>query len=84
MLSINEHNLHQQKVMTTKRVIKLVREGNYVAEVLVEYLYTDTGWSPYLSLVDAQTMDAVREALRAADLEHAALFGRVYELTPVS
>ena len=54
--------------MTTKRVVKLVREGDYVAEVLVEYHYEDQSWSPYLSLEDAQKLDAVREALRAADL----------------
>ena len=34
---------------------KLVQEGNYVAEVAVELIYTDEVWSPYLSLDDAHT-----------------------------
>lgn len=39
-----------EKEMTTKRYTKIVREGDYVAEVEVELIYTDEGWSPCLSL----------------------------------
>ena len=45
---------------------KLVREGAYAAEVAVEVLEAEDGWAPYLSLEDAQKLDAVREALGAA------------------
>lgn len=51
----------------TKRIhTKLVREGDYVAEVDIELIDTGEGWSPYLSLEDAQKLDDVREALRIA------------------
>ena len=52
------------KMMTTRRTSKLVHEGEYVAKVEVELIYTDEGWSPYLSLADAQKLDEVRESLR--------------------
>ena len=58
--------------MTKRRISKLVHEGDYVAEVEVELIYTDEGWSPYLSLSDAQKLDEVREALRRGELEVAA------------
>ena len=44
---------------------KLVHEGPYVAEVEVELIDTDEGWSPYLSLDDANKLDDVRMALEA-------------------
>ncbi len=54
-----------------------------MAEVEVELIYTDEGWSPYLSLDDAQKLDEVRLALRRGDLEAAARLARVFKLTPV-
>lgn len=33
-----------------RRTIELVREGKYVAEVPVELIEEEGGWSPYLSL----------------------------------
>jgi hypothetical protein len=70
--------------MTERSVSKLVREGEYAAEVEVELIYTDESWSPYLSLSDAQKLDDVREALRRGELEAAARLGRVFKLTPVA
>jgi hypothetical protein len=70
--------------MTKRRVSKLIHEGQYVAEVEVEFIYTDEGWSPYLSLADAQKLDDVREALRKTDLEAAAKLARVFKLVPVA
>jgi hypothetical protein len=70
--------------MNTRRVAKMVREGNYVAEVGVERRYADEGWSPYLSLDDAYRLDDVREALRTGDVKSAARLARVYKLTPVT
>lgn len=63
---------------------KLVHEGKYVAEVVVELIETDEGWSPYLSLEDAYKLDDVREALRRGDIKSAARLARVFTLTPVA
>jgi hypothetical protein len=69
--------------MTTRHQTKLVHEGQYVAEVDVELILADTGWSPYLSLDDAYRLDDVREALRRGDVKAACRLARVYTLTPV-
>ena len=57
--------------MEKKQFTKLVHEGKYVAEVEVELVETDEGWSPYLSLDDAYKLDDVREALRRGDIKSA-------------
>lgn len=68
-----------------KRVrTKLVREGQFVAEVDVELLETGDEWSPYLSLDDAYKLDDIREALRRGDVKSAAQHGRVFTLTPIA
>ena len=69
---------------TRKRSKKLVHEGNYVAEVDVELIYTDEGWSPYLSLEDALKLDDVRESLRNGDWKTAAKLAQVFTLTPIT
>ena len=63
---------------------KFVHEGSYVAQVDIELIDTDEGWSPYLSLDDAQKLDDVREALRRGDLKAASRLARVFSLTPVA
>lgn len=70
--------------MKKKRVSKLVHEGDYAAEVDVELIYTWDEWSPYLSLNDAERLDAVRLALRRGDLQTASALARVFELVPVA
>ena len=70
--------------MTKRRQVKLIQEGDFVAQVDVELIYSDEGWSPYLSLADAQKLDDVREALRAGNLKAASQSARIYRLTPVS
>jgi hypothetical protein len=70
--------------MKRRSHVKLVHEGDYVAEVDVEFIYAEEGWSPYLSLDDATKLDDVREALRCGDLAHATQLARIYTLTPVS
>jgi len=70
--------------MTTKHYPKLVHEKEYVAEVDVELIYTDEGWSPYLSLQDAYKLDDVREALRRGDVKAASKIAKIFTLTPVS
>lgn len=63
---------------------KFVHEGDLVAEVSVQLIETDGGWSPYLSVEDAQKLDEVKQALRRGDLKAAAKLGRVFRLTPVN
>jgi hypothetical protein len=70
--------------MTSRRRIKLVREGSHVAEVDVELIEAGDGWSPYHSLDDAYKLDDVREALRRGDIRAASRGARVFSLTPVS
>jgi len=69
--------------MKKRHHTKLVHEGKYVAEVDVELVETDEGWSPYLSLEDAYRLDDVREALHRGDVKSAARLSRVFTLTPV-
>jgi hypothetical protein len=66
-----------------RRHKKYVHEGDYVAEVEVYVIDSDSGWSPYLSMEDAYKLDDVREALRRGDLKAASKLARVYTLTPV-
>jgi hypothetical protein len=68
----------QERVMARLKK-KLVHEGDYVAE-LVE---ADEGWSPYLTLEDAERLDDVRDALRRGNLTAATKLARVFHLTPV-
>lgn len=68
----------------TRKHTKLVREGEYVAEVDVDLIETDHPWAPYLSLADASKLDEVRTALKQGDVASAARLARVYRLTPVT
>jgi hypothetical protein len=68
----------------TERSVKLVREGKYAAEVVVDLHYGDEAWSPTMSLDDARKLDTVRRALRRGDIAEAARHGRVFELMPLA
>ena len=70
--------------MKKRRTRKLVHEGSYVAEVEVDLIDADEGWSPYLSVEDAYKLDDVRDALRRGDLAAAACQSRVFMLTPIA
>ena len=70
--------------MNTRRQTKLVHEGQFVAQVEVDLIETDSGWSPYLSLEDAYKLDDVREALRRGDIPSASRKAQVFVLTPVA
>jgi len=63
---------------------KYIHEGRYVAEVDIELIETDKGWSPYLTMDDAQKLDYVRSSLRKGDLKSASRIARVFTLTPVA
>ena len=70
--------------MTKRFHTKFIHEGQYAAAVEIERVESDTGWSPYLSVEDAQKLDEVREALRKGDLRKAGHLARVYQLTPLA
>ena len=74
----------EEKTMGRRHHTKVVHEGDYVAEVDVDLVDPDEGWSPYLSLGDAQKLDVVRDALREGDLKGASRLGRVFTLKPVA
>jgi hypothetical protein len=67
-------------IMTRRRKTKYIHEGRYVAEVTVELLEDETGWSPCIRMEDALKLDDVRDALRRGDLKSAAKYGQIYEL----
>jgi len=68
----------------TRKTVKLIHQGRYAAEVPIELIEDDTGWSPYLSIEDTTKVDTVRKALRQGDIVAAAKHGRVFELVPVA
>ncbi len=70
--------------MTTKKRIKYIHEGEYVAEVDVDLLVDDSEWSPYLSLDDAYRLDDVREALKRGDIGEASKKARIFRMQPVA
>ncbi|OHD67147.1 MAG: hypothetical protein A2W19_03860 [Spirochaetes bacterium RBG_16_49_21] len=69
--------------MNKRHLVKYIHEGEYVAEVDVELIDTAEGWSPYLSLEDADKLDEVRMALRSGDLKQASRHSRIYRMTPI-
>ena len=69
--------------MSHRQMTRLVREGDYVAEVSVDLIEAEGGWSPYLTLDDAYRLDEIRDALRRGDMRTASRMARVYRLTPV-
>jgi hypothetical protein len=80
---VGQH-LDKEADMSARSVQKLVREGEFVAEVDVALIEAEDGWAPHLSLADAYKLDDVRDALRAGDLKGASrLARRVYRLTPI-
>jgi hypothetical protein len=68
-----------------KSTMKLVREGDLVADVRIQLLNDAGAWSPALSPEDAARLDDVRGALRSGDLHLASqLADRVYRLVPLA
>jgi hypothetical protein len=67
-----------------RNTVEFVREGKYAAEVSVELIEEEGGWSPYLSFDDAKKIEAVRLALKDGDVGRAAKLARVFELLPIS
>jgi len=70
--------------MTKRRHTKIVKEGNYLAEVEIELLESSEGWAPYISLEDALKLDEIREALRIEDIATAAKRAKLFLLRPIA
>ena len=70
--------------MHSRKHTKLVHEGKYIAEVEIEIIDTEDGWSPYISLEDALRLDDIREALKAKDIETAKKMAKVFVISPVA
>ena len=70
--------------MSVRSTSRLVRGGEFAAEVDVELVEAGGGWAPYLRLEDACKLDDVRDALCAGDIARASrIADRVYRLTPL-
>ena len=65
-----------------RKTTEFIHEGKYAAEVPVELIEEEGGWSPTFSLDDAKKLEAVRLALRRGDVATAAKYGRVFECFP--
>jgi len=57
--------------MRTRRQRKFLPEGDYVAEVDVELVETDAGWSPYLSLYQVPVTSDEGRAISDIRLQNA-------------
>jgi hypothetical protein len=75
---------YTEEIMKKRAYTKLIHEGKYIAEVDVNLVDANEGWSPYLSLEDAYKLDDVREALRRGDIQGVAKSARIYTLVPVA
>ena len=70
--------------MSARSTSRLVRGGEFAAEVDVELVEADGGWTPYLRLEDAYKLADIRDALCAGDIARATrIADRVYRLTPL-
>jgi len=70
--------------MRKRKHTKYIHEGQYVAKVDVDLIYTDEGWSPYLSLDDSLKLDDVRDSLRRGDIKTAIQLSNIYTLSPIA
>src|ERR1700741_1446703 len=64
--------LYATEAKMIRSTVKLIHEGRYAAEIPVQLIEDETGWSPYLSVEDAKKLDSVRLALRRGDVAEAA------------
>lgn len=69
---------------STKTQTKIIRQGEYIAEIEITLTYTEEERSPYLSLQEAEKLDNLSLALQNNDLKTASQLARIYHLTPVT
>ena len=67
-----------------QQTTKLIRAGEYVAEVDVELTDAPDGWALYLPAAEEKRLSEATAALQRVDLAAAARQGRVFRLTPVT
>jgi acetyl-CoA acetyltransferase len=82
--SSHREDVNQPEMIQEAVRLALQDAGISIAEVDVELIEAEDGWSPYLSLEDAHRLDDVREALRRGDLRSAKGMARIYTLTPIA
>lgn len=63
-----------------KTIVKLIREGDLLAEVDVTLLYDIDAWAPHMDLGDVRKLERVRTALAEHDLERASKDARLFDL----
>ena len=78
-----ERKFHGERKMK-KKATKYIHEGKYVAEVEIELLYSNGGWSPYISLDDTLKLDEIRDALQQHNVKLAGKYAKVYRLEPLA
>jgi hypothetical protein len=66
-----------------RKSTKLIHEGKFAAEVVIDLLYDDESWSPTMSIDDARKLETVQLALQRGDIATASKYGRVFELRPI-
>jgi len=67
-----------------KKTTKYIHEGQYVAELDIELMYAEEGWSPYMSLDDTLKIDEIRDALKQKNVKLAGRYAKVYRLEPLA
>ena len=68
----------------SRTTTQMIHEGDYAAEVPIELIEDESGWSPHVSEEDVFKLDRVRLALRRGDIAAAAREAKVFMLTAVS
>jgi hypothetical protein len=68
----------------SRKSVQLIHEGKYAAEVPIELIEDETGWSPHVAIDDVKKLDRIRLALRRGDVAAASREARVFELLPIS
>ena len=68
----------------SRRTLKMIHEGDYAAEIEIELIEDETGWSPYLASGEAEKLDQLRRALASGDLKTATSMAKVYKLETVA
>jgi hypothetical protein len=66
-----------------KKTKRFIHVGDLAAEVPIDLLYDDCGWSPTISSDDVRKLDRVREALGKGDIGAALNDAKVFQLVPV-
>jgi len=69
--------------MHKRKGVHLLRSGDYLAEVEVEFREYNESWSPTITLDDARKIERVRKALEAGRMNEVLAEAQLYRLTPV-